>query len=119
MGVDYLQCSGCDRGYRDDSEYCATCDCGSSFCHKECGALENYYSFDDLEKDDPKGEKPDYDQLYDDLENGYNAKDKTKPITCCICRKERSNHYVLFQALLQHYNITEADAFEIYKNQKD
>lgn len=115
MGVDYLQCDGCSSGFRDDSDYCVTCDCGSMFCNKICGKLENYYSFRDLEKQKVSDDDP----RWEELENGHNHLDKSKPITCCICRKERYNHHVLLQALLQHFNLTEEEAFEIYRNQKD
>lgn len=115
MGVDYYQCDGCDNGYRDDSEYACFCDCGSKFCNSVCGKLQNYYSFEDLERQKVDENDP----RWEELENGLNHIDKDKPITCCICRKEKYNHYVLFHALLRHYNITEEDAFEIYKKQED
>ena len=115
MSVDYSQCDGCDRGYRDDSDCCVTCDCGSSFCYRKCGKLDNYYSFEDLEKQKVDEEDP----RWEELENGHNHTDKSKPITCCICRKEKYNHYVLLQALLRHYSLTEEDAFEIFKKQND
>ena len=116
MGVDYLQCDGCSSGFRDDDDYSVYCDCGSTFCTKNCGKLDNYYTYRDLQKQpDVKEDDP----RWEELDNGHNHIDKSKPITCCICRKEKYNHYVLLQALLQHYNLTEADAFEIYKNQKD
>lgn len=99
MGVNYYTCSGCDIGYRDDSEYCAYCDCGNGFCSAECGGLKNYGEWKDK------------------IES--HAIDPEVDITCKICRKEAANDYVLLQTLLKHFCLTKEDALDIYKNQKD
>lgn len=100
MGVDYYTCSNCGTGYRDDSEYCCYCDCGSNFCDDDCGKLKNFtYEYDE-----------------DDPEKGH-AIVKGIPITCVICRKESANDYVLLEALLKHFKLTRKQAFKIYKNQ--
>lgn len=99
MGVSYYSCSGCDWGYRDDSEYVCTCDCGSSFHSRDCGKLQNYCDWNE--------------------ETESHRIDDYKDITCKICRKETENDYVLLRALLKHYNLTREQAFQIYKNQKE
>lgn len=99
MGVDYYQCDSCNTGYRDDSEYACCCDCGGIFCSDICGKLTNFtYEYD---------------------ENGAdgNAIDAAVPITCVLCRFQKATDFGLLEALLKHYNITRADAFEIYKKQ--
>ena len=50
MGVDYYPCDGCGGSYADCSEYIFGCDCGESYCSKECGDRqtdpenEDYYT---------------------------------------------------------------------------
>jgi hypothetical protein len=100
MGVDYYQCDSCDRGYRDDSEYAASCDCGGMFCSDTCGELENFtYEYDE---EDGKG----------------HAVDASRPITCVLCRLQKATDFGLLAALLKHYGLTRDEAFEIYKKQQ-
>lgn len=99
MGVDYYTCDRCDHGFRDDSEYYRTCDCGYCFCSAECGKLQNIQ------------------EEYNEKTNTY-ALDENTPITCVFCRKEDSTTYDLFNALLKHYNISLDDAVKIWKDQK-
>lgn len=101
MGVDYYQCDHCVTGYRDDSDYCAWCDCGAKFCHMDCGKLVNFH----------------YEYNEDDGQ-GY-AIVKDVPITCVLCRLEAANDHGLLKALLKHYGINKEQAFEIYKKQND
>jgi hypothetical protein len=118
MGVDYLKCDGCDSGYRDDSEYCCSCDCGNSFCGISCGKFENYFNpFLLNEKNGRRQEIDDSDPRYDDWENGIYGVDKEKPITCVLCRKEKANDWLLLEAILRHYKITREDAMKIYKEE--
>lgn len=111
MGVDYYQCDGCGRGYRDDSEYACYCDCGCNFCNLKCGKLDNY--LDPATKDEPEKNDP----RYQDYLNGECHIDKSKPITCVICRKESYTETALLEALLEHYRITRSQAMEIWKKQ--
>lgn len=109
MGVDYLQCSGCDRGYRDDSEHAIYCDCGCQFCRAICGKLDNCLSYEEIQKldyEDPRVEA---------FENGIIQIDLNKPITCVICRKEKCNDYVLLQYLLKLTNLTQEQAIEKWR----
>lgn len=97
MGVDYHRCDGCEFGYRDDSEYVVYCDCGGRFCSKECGQLDNY----------------------DGSSADGQAIDDSKPITCVVCRKEKSTDYVLLQALLRHFDLSLEDAEKIWREEKE
>jgi hypothetical protein len=122
MGVDYLKCDGCDNGYRDDSEYCCSCDCGSSFCRLGCGKLENYFNPYLLDENNGRRIEVNEDEnspRWEEWDNGNYVIDDKTPITCVICRKESHNDYVLLQALLKHFNLTKAQAVKIYKGQKD
>jgi hypothetical protein len=102
MGVDYYTCANCDFGYRDDSEYACFCECGNNYCRKDCGKLENYQ---------------DYSEETDDNEENCRI-DKSLPITCVICRKEKSTDYAILEALLKHFKITRKQAEKIWKNGK-
>jgi hypothetical protein len=118
MGVDYLQCDGCDIGYRDDSDYCVSCDCRASFCRLGCGKLKNYY--DPFLPEEITGKETEIDEndpRWDDWDDGNFAIDKKKPITCVVCRKEKENDQVLLAALLKHYKITRKDAIKIWRKQ--
>lgn len=109
MGVDYLQCNGCQTGYRDDSDYACYCDCGNSFCSKECGKLDNYEVLDEIDEDDPR---------YQDYVDGECHIDKSKPITCVVCRYESYTDYVLLEAVIKHFNITKEIAINIWRAEK-
>lgn len=98
MGVDYYQCDSCGRGFRDDSEYCAYCDCYNKFCTSKCGKLENY--------------KDEYDE-----DDGGNRIDPDKDVTCVICRNEKYTDYTLLKAVLQHFNITREQAINIWRSE--
>lgn len=110
MGVDYYECDGCALGFRDDSDYCAWCECGSKFHTVQCGKLQNYQILDELDEDDPR---------YDDYVNGEHRIDMNQPITCVICRKEKHTPYILLQALLKHFNLSEKEAVKIWRGQKE
>jgi len=112
MGVDYLQCDGCQTGYRDDSDYACYCDCGNSFCSKECGKLDNY--LDPATQEEPEEDDP----AYQDFLDGECHIDKTKPITCVVCRYESHTDYVLLEAVIKHFNITKEIAINIWKANK-
>lgn len=118
MGVDYLQCSGCDRGYRDDSEYCVYCDCGNGFCGLSCGKLKNY--FNPHLPDETNGKDPEIDEKdprWAEWDEGNFAVNANKSITCVVCRKQHATDEVLLFALLKHYKITRKDAIKIWKKQ--
>lgn len=111
MGVDYYECDSCDFGFRDDSEYCAYCECGAKFCSVKCGKLHNYREeYEEVAGDDD--DDSDHDHYRGD------RLEETQPITCVICRKEKHTPYILLQALLKHFNITEKEAVKIWKGQK-
>jgi hypothetical protein len=101
MGVTYYICIGCDTGYRDDSDHACYCECGNNFCSKECGKLDNY--LDPARQAEPDEDDP----SYEDWINGECHLDKSKPITCIICRTEKYNDYVLLQALMSHFKLTQ------------
>lgn len=103
MGVDYYECDSCTLGFRDDSDYCAYCQCGCKFCSVKCGNLDNY--------------REEYEETEDNEFYQGDPIDPNKPITCVICRKEKHTVYGLLQALLTHFNITEEDAIKIWKNE--
>lgn len=112
MGVDYLICNnGRDHGYPDNSEDAVMCDCGASFCDKNyCGKLDNYKEM--TEEDYDIEEELGYaDELH--------RIDKTLPITCRLCRKEKINDNVLLNALLKHFLLTREQAIKIYLEQSD
>jgi putative heme degradation protein len=98
MGVDYYQCANCNRGFRDDSEYCAYCECGNCFCSKECGKLENYGDWSE--------------------EDDTHRIDLEADITCVICRHEAYTDYTLLESLLKHFNITREQAVNIWRAEK-
>ena len=106
MGVDYFECESCNLGFRDDSDYCIWCECGCGFCSIQCGrvqnCLENYIEGEDDESQDRyRGDRIDLD----------------KPVTCIICRAEKYTTYTLFQALLDHFNLTKEQAIDIWRAQ--
>lgn len=109
MGVDYYQCAGCTIGFRDDSDYCAWCECGNCFCNVKCGKLENYQVLDELDEDDPR---------YDDYVNGEHRIDMSKDITCVICRNESYTDYTLLEAVCKHFRITRDQAVNIWRTGK-
>jgi hypothetical protein len=111
MGVDYYQCASCNFGFRDDSDYCAYCECGNHFCSKECGKLTNYSVME--EPDEAEGEEK-Y-QLYLD---GNTRIDLEQPITCVICRNESYTEYTLLEAVLKHFRITREQAINIWRSSK-
>lgn len=113
MGVDYLQCDSCQRGYRDDSDYACYCDCGNSFCHKDCGKLNNYLDW--ATREEPEEDDPDYQDYLD----GVCRIVKSQPVTCVICRYEQYTDYILFESLLKHFKITRDQAIDIWKAEKD
>lgn len=96
MGVDYYQCANCNFGFRDDSDYCAWCECGNCFCSVECGKLSNY------------GE-------YNELHEGHRIDDNLD-ITCVICRNETYTEQTLLAAVLEHFNITREQAINIWRS---
>jgi len=109
MGADYYTCDSCNMGYRDDSDFACNCDCGSNFCHKDCGKLENFtYEYDD--PDCPTGE---------DYVEGSHHVDEDLPITCTICRKEVATDYILLEVLLRKCNLTREQVMEMWKAEKD
>lgn len=97
MGVDYLQCASCSFGFRDDSDYCAYCECGNSFCSVNCGDLSNYGEYND--------------------ERQTHRIDDNVDITCVICRNESFTDYTLLEAVLKHFNITREQAIKIWEAQ--
>lgn len=106
MGVSHYECDGCSCGFRDDDEYCAWCECGNKFCSIKCGKVENYLEEYQEHETDENLDRYRGDRI-----------DNDKPITCKVCRKENHTDYVLYQALLKHYNLTEEDAIKIWKEQ--
>lgn len=105
MGVSYYECDACILGFRDDSDYCAYCECGSKFCSIKCGKLHNY--------------REEYDEGETEEEDRYRGDrlDESSPITCVMCRKEKWTHYMLYQCLLKHFNLTEKEVIKIWKEQ--
>lgn len=89
MGVDYYECNKCGCGFRDDSDYCIYCSCGSHFCDESCA-----------------------DPVYNETERkqGYYL----EPESCCVCRNEHCTDYGLLQFLLGHFNISRGDAEKLY-----
>lgn len=109
MGVSYFTCDGCNIGYRDDSDFACYCDCGSNFCNKDCGKLDNYLdpsSYQDLDEEDP---------LYQDYIDGDYHINKDKQITCVICRNESYTNSTLLDSLMKHFNITKEQVIDIWK----
>ncbi|CAB4196575.1 hypothetical protein UFOVP1290_95 [uncultured Caudovirales phage] len=104
MGVDYCSCNKCGIGFRNDSDYCRWCECGNRFCSMKCAKLKNYQEDEDEDDED------------DEYSNRI---DKDLDITCCICRNEIYNDYILFQALMAEYNLTRDQVIEIWKKQNN
>lgn len=95
MGVDYYQCTGCSRGFRDDSEYCVFCECGNCYCSEECGKLDNYKEWNE--------------------ETDSHRVDLEKDVTCTVCRNENYTDYTLLEAVCKHFNITRNQAVDIWR----
>lgn len=104
----YSTCDACNIDYRDDNDFVCHCDCGSHFCNKDCGKLENYLdplSLQNLEEGDP---------LYINYINeDYHINDKA--ITCIICRHEVFDNDSLLDALMKHFNLNKDQVIEIWK----
>lgn len=99
MGADYYQCASYNRGFRDDSDHCAWCECNNCFCSAECAKLDNYGEWND--------------------EAESNRIDLEKDITCVICRKEAYNDYTLLESVLKHFKISRKQAIEIWRTESD
>ena len=105
MGVDYYQCASCTLGFRDDSDYCAWCECGNCFCSTKCGKLENFVEeYVEHEEDESK-----------DVYRGDRI-DAEKPVTCVICRDEQYTDHTLLEAVLEHFSITREQAVNIWRS---
>lgn len=88
----YYDCVICGATCHCDSEDLIVCDCGSCFCSKNCGQPYNY------DENDPKTDD--------------------NKVTCVICRHEQHTTYALLEAVLKHFNITEAQAINIWRMEK-
>lgn len=103
MSLIYVTCESCQLNYNFEGEYTCECDCGRFFCTEKCGIISNYKPYDENDED-----------TYTP-----NRVNKDLSITCAICRHEKFNDFVLFEALMRHYNLTKSQVIEIWKNQKD
>ena len=104
MSRDYDKCDKCDYGM--DTECLIYCDCGNKFCNVKCGKIENYKAEEDYTDDD------------EDDEATYHRIDKSKPITCSICRREYCTDYILLNWMLKHFNLTKTEAKKLWKKEE-
>lgn len=91
MGIVFYTCSNekCKRNFPDCIDF-FSCDCGFSFCSKECGEKQVSYDEDDEEIK-----------------------------TCILCREEQIQDGTLLSFLISYYNITYEKAIELYKEHNE
>jgi hypothetical protein len=103
MGVDFYTCANCSRNFPDCGNYYFCEECSNQFCSNKCA--------DPQPLDEEEGEDENNDENDDDYDNTR--------YSCCICRKEEANDYILLEALLRHFKISRADALKIWQDEKD
>lgn len=89
MGVDFYTCRNCDETFPDCGDFRSCEYCGRFYCSPECADLQYLTSEDADEENDNKN--------------------------CVICRKEIPDVPSIYEALLKHFNITEEQAFNIWR----
>ena len=94
MGIDFLVCSECDRGFPDVSDY-EFCGCGRVWCDEECAEIGGLC------------------KLYDEY-GDYDGEG-----TCKYCRKEDFEDSELLDFILKREGIRRTDVIRIYMKEKD
>lgn len=96
MGVDFYTCAKCERNFPDCGNYYSCEECSNVFCSDKCANPEPFY--DPLDED--------------------GGGEEIERYTCCICRKEDANDYILLNALLRHFKLTREQALKIWQEEK-
>lgn len=113
MGADYYKCDSCTCTICLGNDGECNCECETTYCTATCGKLKNYKDWDDDSEDD--WDKVNYAESKRHL--GYRV-NKDLPVTCSLCRREKYNDVILFDALMKHCKLTKAQVVKIWKKQQ-
>ena len=94
MGVDFYTCAICEYNFPDCGDYVTCEECYNHFCSDECASLKPIQTSDEEE-------------FNEDL------------TSCCLCRKEVANDYILLGVLLRHYNLTKEQVLDLWRQEKN
>lgn len=105
MSADYYQCARCEAGGDYSDDYNIACECGNVFCTIRCGKLDNA--------------EPEFRRDSNGVEHYQGDRiDESRPVTCVVCRYEHHTDYVLLQALIKHFNLTQEQVINIWRLEK-
>ena len=94
MGVDFYTRAICEYNFPDCGDYVTCEECYNHFCSDECASLKPIQTSDEEE-------------FNEDL------------TSCCLCRKEVANDYILLGVLLRHYNLTKEQVLDLWRQEKN